>query len=198
MKKVIQTAVLLTSVLVASFSCEAAEGGEVLWWMVGENYESITGKTTDGSGKTMTAKDLGVSDARIRWQKGSDSGYLTLYGLDSYGKVFELEGAGGADVPAMFFGNLSDLAGDLTAYSFVLELGNYQGGSWVHTSMESVAASYDDLKTKMHITDWHETTPIYGTPWQPTTGYTVVPEPSSGLMLLVGGAFLMLRRRKRG
>jgi hypothetical protein len=110
--------------------------------MVGENYGSITGTTKDN--QTMTAKELGVSDARIRWQKGSDSGYLTLYGLDSYGKVFELEGAGGADVPAMFFGNLSDLAGDLTAYSFVLELGNYQGGSWVHTSMESVAASYDD------------------------------------------------------
>jgi hypothetical protein len=166
--------------------------------MVGEDYKNITGTTTDSSGTTMTAGELNVSDARVRWQNGSDSGYLTLYGLDSYGKVFELEGAGGVEVPAMFFGNLSDLAGDLTAYSFVLELGNYQGGSWVHTSMESEVASYNDLKKQMHITDWHETTPSYGTPWQPTTGYTVVPEPSSGLMLLVGGAFLMLRRRKRG
>ena len=197
MKKAIQTAVLLTSVLVASFSCEAAEGGEVLWWMVGEDYKSITGTTTDGSGTTMTAGDLNVTDARVRWQNGSDSGYLTLYGLDSNGKVFHLEdGAGGVEVPAMFFGNLSDLAGDLTAYSFVLELGNWQGGGWVHTSMESEVASYNDLKTKMHITDWHETTPSYGTPWKPTTGYTVVPEPTSGIMLLVGGALLMLRRRR--
>ena len=62
MKKAIQTAVLLTSVLVASFSCEAAEGGEVLWWMVGEDYKSITGTTTDGSGTTMTAGDLNVTD----------------------------------------------------------------------------------------------------------------------------------------
>ena len=198
MKKAIEIAVLLASVLVASLSCEAAEGGEVLWWMVGEDYKSITGTTKEGG--TMNAKDLGVTDARIRYQDGSGNtlGYLKLYGLNSDGTVYELEGAGGAEVPAMFFGSLSDLAGDLTAYSFVLELGNWKGGNWVHTSMESKVASYNDLKEQMHITDWHETTPTYGTPWQPTTGYTVVPEPSSGLMLLVGGAVLMLRRRRRG
>ena len=195
MKRIIQTAVLLASVFVASLSCEAGEGGEVLWWMVGEDYKSITGTTSDGT--PMIAGDLGVTDARVRWQNGSDSGYLTLYGLDSNGKVYELEGAGGAEIPAMFFGSLSDLAGDLTSYSFVLELGNWDG-NWVHTSMESEAAKYSDLVAKKHISQWHETTPTYGTPWAPTTGYKVVPEPSSGLMLLVGGAFLMLRRRKRG
>ena len=197
MKKVIEIAVLLASVLVASLSCEAAEGGEVLWWMVGENYKSITGTTTDGS-TTMTAEQLGVTDARIRWENGSEKGWLTLYGLDANGKVYELEGAGGAEVPAMFFGNLSDLAEDLTSYSFVLELGNWNNGSWEHTSMESEAATYNQLVADKHISQWKETTPTYGTPWKPTTGYTVVPEPSSGLMLLVGGAVLMLRRRRRG
>ena len=197
MKRIIQTAVLLASVFVASLSCEAGEGGEVLWWMVGEDYKSITGTTSDGT--PMIAGDLGVTDARVRWQDESGKyGYLTLYGLDSNGKVYELEGAGGAEVPAMFFGSLSDLAGDLTAYSFVLELGNWKDGNWVHTSMESEAAKYNDLVANKHISQWHETTPTYGTPWAPTTGYKVVPEPSSGLMLLVGGAFLMLRRRRRG
>jgi hypothetical protein len=192
-----KTAVLLASVFVASLSCEAAEGGEVLWWMVGEDYTSITGTTKEGD--KMTAKDLGVRDARVRYQDGSGNtlGYLKLYGLNSNGTVYELEGAGGAEVPAMFFGSLSDLAGDLTAYSFVLELGNYEGGSWVHTSMESKAASYGDLVANKHISQWHETTPTYGTPWRPTEGYKVVPEPNSGLLLLVGGALLTLRRRRR-
>ena len=196
MKKVIKIVVLMVSAFVASVSCSAAEGGEVLWWMVGDNLDAITGTTKEDN--TMNAGQLGVTAARVRWENGSEKGWLTLYGLDANGKVYELEGAGGADVPAMFFGNLSDLAGDLTSYSFVLELGNWSDGSWVHTSMESQAASYNQLVTDKHISQWKETTPTYGTPWKPTTGYTVVPEPSSGLMLLVGGAVLMLRRRRRG
>ena len=201
MKKAIEIAVLLASVLVASLSCEAAEGGEVLWWMVGEDYESITGTTTDGSGKTitMTAKDLGVTDARIRYQdaSGNTLGYLPLYALDGDNNVHVFPGNEGLGLPGSYFGDLSDLAGSLTSYSFVLELGNWDNGNWVHTSMESEVASYEYLAAQKHISQWKETTPTYGTPWQPTN-FTVVPEPNSGLMLLVGGAFLMLRRRRRG
>ena len=195
MKKAIQTAVLLASVLVASLSCEAAEGGEVLWWMVGEDYKSITGTVTS-DGSTMTAEQLGVTDARIRWQDESGKfGYLTLYGLDADGNVHTLEGSAGVGLPAEFFGDLGGLSDE--SYSFVLELGNYDDGSWVHTSMESEVVKYETLVANKHISEWRETTPTYGTPWKPTN-FTVVPEPNSGLMLLVGGALLMLRRRRRG
>ena len=195
MKKAIQTAVLLASVLVASLSCEAAEGGEVLWWMVGEDYKSITGTVTSDR-STMTAEQLGVTDARIRWQDESGKfGYLTLYGLDADGNVHTLEGSAGVGLPAEFFGDLGGLSDE--SYSFVLELGNYDDGSWVHTSMESEVVKYETLVANKHISEWRETTPTYGTPWKPTN-FTVVPEPNSGLMLLVGGALLMLRRRKRG
>ena len=195
MKKAIQTAVLLASVLVASLSCEAAEGGDVLWWMVGEDYKSITGTVTS-DGSTMTAEQLGVTDARVRWQDGSGKfGYLTLYGLDADGNVHTLEGSAGVGLPAEFFGDLGGLSDE--SYSFVLELGNYDDGSWVHTSMESEVVKYETLVANKHISEWRETTPTYGTPWKPTN-FTVVPEPNSGLMLLVGGALLMLRRRKRG
>ena len=193
MKKFFERAFLVASMLVASLSCEAADGGEVLWWMIGDNYSSIEGTATDGT--TMTAGELKVTDARVRYE-GTDGskGYLKLYGLDEGGNVYSLDGVAGVGLPAEYFADLSGLSG--TSYSFVLELGNWKEGSWVHTSMESQAASYESLVANKHISQWHETTPTYGTPWKPTTGYTVVPEPSSGLMLLVGGAFLMLRRRR--
>ena len=195
MKKFFERAFLVASMLVASLSCEAADGGEVLWWMIGDNYSSIEGTATDGT--TMTAGELKVTDARVRYE-GTDGskGYLKLYGLDEGGNVYSLDGVAGVGLPAEYFADLSGLSG--TSYSFVLELGNWKEGSWVHTSMESQAASYESLVANKHISQWHETTPTYGTPWAPTTGYKVVPEPSSGLMLLMGGALLMLRRRRRG
>ena len=198
MKKVIEIAVLMASAFVATVSCSAAEGGEVLWWMIGSDYQTgISGTTKEGG--AMTAGELGVKDARIRYQdaSGNTLGYLPLYALDGDNNVHVFPGNEGLGLPGSYFGDLSDLAGSLTAYSFVLELGNYDEGSWVHTSMESEAASYNDLVANKHISEWRETTPTYGTPWKPTN-FTVVPEPNSGLMLLVGGAFLVLRRRRRG
>ena len=195
MKKFFERAFLVASMLVASLSCEAADGGEVLWWMVGADYQSITGTAADGT--QMTAGQLDVRDARIRYQDadGTTLGYLNLYGIGEKGEIYSLNGAAGVGLPAEYFADVSGLSG--MEYSFVLELGNWSGGQWVNTSMESKAVSYADLVDGKHISQWHETTPTYGTPWRPTEGYKVVPEPNSGLLLLVGGALLTLRRRRR-
>jgi hypothetical protein len=185
----------LTAALALTLSCEAAGGGEVLWWMIGKNYESITGTTEDGK-TTMTAAQLGVTDARIGYEDASGNRtYLTLYGIDDQGTVHALEGAAGVGLPAEYFADLSGIS-DL-GYSFVLELGHWeQDSGWVATSMEA-SATYQELVAGKHISNWDNTAPTYGTPWTPSN-FSVVPEPSSGLMVLVGTALLMLRRKRFG
>ena len=194
MVNVLKKVLFLTAAFALTLNCEAAGGGEVLWWMIGENYGSITGTTEDD--KTMTAAQLGVTDARIGYEDASGNRtYLTLYGIDDEGTVHVLEGAAGVGLPAEYFADLSGIS-DL-GYSFVLELGHWEEDSgWVATSMEA-KESYAKLKEMQHISDWDNTSPTYGTPWTPSN-FSVVPEPSSGLMVLVGTALLMLRRKRFG
>lgn len=194
MVNVLKKVLFLTAAFALTLSCEAAGGGEVLWWMIGKNYGSITGTTEDD--QTMTAGELGVTDARIGYQDASGNRtYLTLYGLDDEGTVHVLEGAAGVGLPAEYFADLSGIS-DL-GYSFVLELGHWEKDSgWVATSMEA-SATYQELVAGKHISNWDNTAPTYGTPWTPSN-FSVVPEPSSGLMMLVGTALLMLRRKRFG
>lgn len=195
MVNVLRKVLFLTAAFALTLSCEAAGGGEVLWWLIGENYKSITG-TNEKTGETMTAGELGVTDARIGYEDASGNRtYLTLYGIDDQGTVYALEGAAGVGLPAEYFADLSGIS-DL-GYSFVLELGHWeQDSGWVATSMEA-SATYQELVAGKHISNWDNTAPTYGTPWTPSN-FSVVPEPSSGLMVLVGTALLMLRRKRFG
>lgn len=179
----------------------AAADGEVLWWTVGENYRSITATAEDGS--VTTAGDLGVTDVRVRYDSddGASSGYLTFFGINEDESVSVYDGSAGLGaeygmgLPAEYFGDLSGLSG--TSYSFVIELGNYTDGRWTRTSMESERVSYGDLVSKNHIVEWKHDYPDYGSAWSPGN-YSVVPEPSSGILVLIGGALLALRRRHGG
>ena len=194
MVNVLKKGLLLTAAFALALSCEAAGGGEVLWWMIGEDYKSITG-TNKKTGETMTAGELGVTDARIGYEDASGNRtYLTLYGIDDQGTVHALEGAAGVGLPAEYFADLSGIS-DL-GYSFVLELGHWENNQWINTSMEA-SATYQELVAGKHISNWDNTAPTYGTPWTPSN-FSVVPEPSSGLMVLVGTALLMLRRKRFG
>ena len=97
-------------------------------------------------------------------------------------------------MPGGFFSSLGNTSS--SSYNFILELGNWtKDRGWTSTSMESAPVSYDYLKTEQHIAEWIDTVPNYATPWTPTS-FTVVPEPSSGVLLLAASAMLALRRRK--
>lgn len=174
----------------AAVSLRAADGGEVLWWLV-EDLDKIVTQTADG--KTVSAEDLGVNAARIRYDTGTESGYLPIYAVSGDNQVFPATGTGQAALlPGEYFSALGGFTG--ASYSFVIELGNWSDGSWVRTSMESVAANYDNLKTDRCIAEWQDTVPVYSSPWTPGS-YSAVPEPTSGLLLCIGTALLLLRRR---
>jgi hypothetical protein len=63
--------------------------------------------------------------------------------------------------------------------------------------MESTVATYDYLKAQQHIAQWEKDSPSYAAAWKPTE-FTAVPEPTSRLLLILGGAILALRRRSKG
>ena len=77
-------------------------------------------------------------------------------------------------------------------YSFAVELGNWEAGEWVTTLASTELVPYDSIAS--HIAEWQGIEAIPTLAWSPTT-YSV-PEPSSGLLMLLGGALLALRRRK--
>lgn len=198
--KTIKQAIIFLSTIFAFQTCNAVEGGEVLWWTIGTDYQNITGTSHDGT--VFTAGSLGVTDVRVRYTSTEDgsTGFLTLLQInpDKTVSVYDgsagLGGEYGMGLPAEYYGSLSGLSG--TSYNFVLELGNYANGQWVGTSMVSKPASYQSLLEDKHIASW-TLDPIDGTPWTPTV-FVVVPEPTGGLLMLIGSALLMLRRKREG
>lgn len=165
-----------------------AEGyGEVLWW----ELDDPSNIKDDVSG--VTAESLDVNAARIRYESdGVTGGYLPIYATDYEGAVWPTTGNGAAaKLPGEWFSSIENAS----SLKFVIELGNWTDGKWVSTSMESEAVSYTYLKDEQHIAEWRDTIPAYATPWTPTS-FSVVPEPSSGVLLLVASAMLALRRRK--
>lgn len=179
---------LLGAMIVCASALRAADGGEILWWMV----EDLSQVSAVKDGQTVTAAELGVNAARVRYETADASGYLPIYGV-AEDKAYPATGTGAAALlPGEYFSSLGSFAG--ASYSFVLELGNWSDGAWVRTSMESAAASYDQLDR--HLAEWHGMTPVYAQPWSPTS-FSVVPEPTGGVLMLLGAALLALRRRKQ-
>lgn len=202
---------LAFSFLLASTYAVRAEDESVLWWMFDEDT-SI--KDINGSGATFTIDTLvGRGDAegktvnaiRIGAYKGDELlGYLTINdggpdggnNLSYYSVPTEDFDSGGQSWDAgPTYANLGSYA-TTAGVSFMIELGNWDASLGAGKEWQILAHSdpgtMESLKNFIHVADYD----IQGTlAW--TGGSYSVPEPSSGLLILIGAGLLALRRRRR-
>ena len=181
---------------------QAAETDGLLLWMVFDDYDA------------PQVDDCGVYKYIDELVSRSPDGYkvngarLRVAGTDTYLGISE-DGAGAKpyanglltiapDPETGYFTKAGPVWTDLgayatTEYSFLVELGNWtEDGEWI-VMAASAAASYEALRAGGWTTDSAHEYPRQG-PWAPTYA---VPEPTSGLLMLIGAAFLALRRRRR-
>ena len=143
--------------------------GDVLYWMVGDDYSSDA--ISQGSGTAAT-----------------------LYYVYN-GTAHELDYVTGNDVadyyPGSFDTSLGNYAGD--GYSYYVELWN---------GYQTEEMSYADAKSNGYITSGGGMS-FTPTPTSQANGFASgsttynVPEPTSGLLFLVGGMLLGLKRRRQ-
>lgn len=182
---------------------------DVLYWMI--DSSATVEKDGETSSVASFFENYGAPDgsafaARVRVtggniQDGQDvflDLYIPGYGLDEGGGAWGVEfstvgGYWGAGVPT---GNQSP-SGNYSAgtpeFSFIVELGNIDSSDKWTTVATSAAKAYSDLGDYIHQT--FDINPGQLAVWTPAQ-FTAVPEPSGGLLTLMGVALLALRRKR--
>ena len=201
----------MAAFVAALLTVGVASAGEndVLYWMIDSSatVEDTQAGTTATIGDFFSSYPAGSAfAARVRVtggniQEGQDvflDLYIPGYGLNEGGGELGVEfgdagGYWGAGVPT---GNQSP-SGNYSAgtpeYSFIVELGNIDSSDKWTTVATSAAKAYSDLGDYIHQT--FDINPGQIAVWTPAQ-FTAVPEPSGGLLTLMGVALLALRRKR--
>jgi hypothetical protein len=192
--------------ITAAMSAYAMADDAVLWWMV-DDSATITaqdGTFISNASEYMNAAGLSVNAARVRVSGEGISGdvFLHFYYEDPVENSWKLNGTEAwiessgngwstGFTPASLSGH--DLAGlSRESLSFSIELGNIADSGWT-TLATSQSAGYAALLQNNHVS-FSDLSSAGATAWTPMS--YAIPEPSGAILLMLGTAFLALRRRR--
>lgn len=168
---------------ISAMLMHAAE--EVLWWQV---PDTTIVQTSNGA---VLISDFDAGWARI---KMSDGTYLMSYYTD--GSTFDF---GSIDIPMTDstskenpYQAFTYIPKDPASLSFMVELGNWDSNDTWTSEAISRSYSYQELESYV-VSNWSSSGSSSAVaPWVPDS--FVVPEPSCGLLMLVGALMLSLKR----
>ena len=171
---------ILLSVAALALPSTAGENDYLLYWLVSDDYV-----TDNMGGVTFQGAEL----------YANVSGAETQISLGSYFSSSESGLSDLSEVPVQI-ADLASLASS-EILSFYIEFQTYNGGVW-NTIGKSETMTIGYAQALSAITDYRsgKTPSNYSQALSPSSFY-VVPEPTSGLMLLVGLASLALKRRRQ-
>ena len=177
--------ILKTLVGVAAMAALSANADPLLYWMVEQ----------DGSGEWWQNVSFDIAKVAYNTDKSSTaSGYLSLVD-ENGGTSSAIAGHGGST--AATWADLAGLSGDLSAYSFFVELLSYNSETDSYMrSGQSVAVNYNTLVSSGKILASSLDVGTMSMDAWVAPG-VAIPEPSGTLLMLVGGSLLALRRRRK-
>ena len=181
--------------LLAPFAARAeANLDTMLLWQVCDDEPPSVYDPGDGTYKYIT--DLGgVNGAKLRVEGG---GYLDIYnskGTTMFPNAIltiDPDNLSQLGLAGPVWSSLGEYAD--AAYAFTVELGHWENDEWT-VMATSKTTTYAELLAGGWTSSNMNAYPREG-PWSPTFTVTSVPEPTSGLLVLIGGALLALRRRR--